>query len=169
MKNYILLLAIIIVPFFSQAQNASIQQFFEKYSEMEEATDLSLDANFLKMVSSGAKDQESEMIKKISKFRLLQLGEKQKVERADIKSLLIGVKKSNFEDLIKVRDGKTKVDIMICEAKGLVTNVLLLVDEPDNFVLISLEGMFKLSDFQNWDLDIDGTEHLKNIGKEDRP
>ena len=69
--------------------------------------------------------------------------------------------KDKFEELMTVREGDTNVNFFIKEKKDMITNVLVLVKESDNFIMLNLRGKIKFSDLQKLDFDVEGSEHFK--------
>lgn len=140
----------------SQAQTAGIRHFYNKYKHSPEAEKIKLPGWVLHLgaglVLALDKDlDESEragikLMKKIKKLRMLSLENSNPVSPEDYNSLIKSVKKDHFEDLISVRDGKTKVNIMIREKKDVIRNILILVSDEDEFILFSVSSKIKIED-----------------------
>jgi hypothetical protein len=67
-----------------------------------------------------------------------------------------------------VRDGDTDVDFLIKEKNGKISDLLLVVDEPDEFVIVSISGEIDLKTISKVtkNMDIKCSEHLDKL-KED--
>ncbi len=71
-----------------------------------------------------------------------------------------------YEDLMVIKDGDTDVRFMVHETTpGTISELLMLVGDPDNFVFISLAGIINLRDISKLSnsVDIDGLEHLDKL------
>jgi hypothetical protein len=168
MKNLILF-TLILAPFFLNAQIQSIENFYNKYMEHEKATQINLKGWLLQMASDEEEGEEAEdnIFDKIEQLRILVMEDGNAVSQSDYKKLMKDVQKDNFEQLMKVQDEGTQVDILLREEGGKITNVLLVVFEEDEFVLLSLEGLFDYDDLPELNLDMNGANHLKKIPKKD--
>lgn len=71
--------------------------------------------------------------------------------------------KNGFEEFFWVCEGYEDVGFYIWEENKKVINVLLIVYGQDNFILFSLEGLLKFSDFNDLYLDIEGMEYFENL------
>jgi len=130
-------------------QNRAIKQFYKKYDRSEESITkfnvnswmMGLGKLVLKMADDGTDEMKlaiklSGDVKK-GKFMVI---EKEKASlKKDIKHLIRSLQHDSYEDLISIRDKGSKINIMIQEDGNSVKNIILLVHEPDNFVMMSLE------------------------------
>ena len=167
MKNMIIAACLLLAPLmsFSQQSNPAIQSFYDKYSEIDNVSDIELSGGLLKFISSYASDESGikDPIEKVSYLRILVMNDGNIVKPADLSNLLRSVKADAFEDLMQIRDGKTKVDVLIKESKGVISNALLVVNDDEDFVLISLEGSLSLKDLESLNLDVEGAEYFKKM------
>ncbi|MEL6922748.1 MAG: hypothetical protein AAFO94_01790 [Bacteroidota bacterium] len=46
-----------------------------------------------------------------------------------------------------------------------VTDIIMTVQGDDGFFLLSIEGLIRLRDLENMDIEFDGSNHLKKIKK----
>lgn len=167
MKNALLIFTLAMIPLFTMAQQKNIEAFYEKYAELDNVSDVNIEGAFLKLTVSN--DNNNEIVNKISRIRVMLMDEQNHVDYNDVQKLRKGILRDGFEDLIHVKDGSAKIDIMIREKGELITNILLVVNDTDNFVLFSIEGLFRLKDLKDIDLDIEGSEHLKKMAEKDYP
>ncbi|HMQ49937.1 MAG TPA: DUF4252 domain-containing protein [Saprospiraceae bacterium] len=146
------------------AQSESILQFYDKYKQQENVTNVKMQGWVLKLASNFSDDEEGKkLLEKITQLRVLVMEEGNLVSPDEYKSLVKKVGKDKFELLMNLREGKEVIDIFIREDAESITDVLLLVSGDDQFVLLSLEGKFQLSDLNDLDFDVEGAEHLKKI------
>ncbi|MEM1321051.1 MAG: DUF4252 domain-containing protein [Bacteroidota bacterium] len=165
MRSWLLAALTLLLPLAAVCQSESITSFYNKYENLEEVTDLTLSGGLLKMISEYKGGDDQDPLQKVSHLRLLVMEERNAVQKNDLKALFSGIQKENFEQLVQVRDEQTLVDIYIQEKDKLISNALLVVNEPDNFVMISLEGAFSLSELENLNIDVEGAEYFKKYNK----
>ncbi len=130
---------------------------------MEEVTSINLTGSLINFVFTSADPETGELASKISKVRLLLVEEGGIIDSKDYKQFIKSVKKDNFEELIRLKDGGDAVDFHLREDGDTITDILITVRGEDGFVLLSLEGLFKFSDLNDFNLDIEGAEHLKKL------
>ena len=134
---------------------SSINQFYNKYKFDEGVTKVSLPGWLIRIGTGIAKnhvDSEEEkaaldLAKHIRKMKVLVMEEGNSVDPKDLKKMINKANtKHNFSDLIKVRSADTNVNIMIREKKDKIKNMLIVVDEEDEFVMLSLKTSLKIDD-----------------------
>ncbi len=159
---------ILLVLLFStqmQAQSKSVNSFYKKYKKEAEARNIKLNSFIIDISRSFMDDETSDLLKKFSKVQLLVIEDAKIVNPSDLTSLMKSVKKEKFEDLINVRDGLSRVQILVRDSKKGITDLLLVVQdqEDDDFVLLSIQGLFKYEDLKELDIDFNGKEHLDQL------
>ncbi len=152
-----------VFPFLSNAQTESITNFWNKYNDHENATEINITGGFMKFIASFSDDEEADIAKKITALRVLVMDDGNIVAPTDFKKLVKDVKRDAFEELMTVRDGSTTVDFMIREKGDAITDVLILVNDEEDFVLLSLECMLKFSDLNKLDIEVEGGDFFKKI------
>ena len=83
----------------------------------------------------------------------------------DRKDLIRSLEKDKFETFLQVRDGGDKIDFFIREDGDQITNILMVVNGKDGFILLSLEGLLNLEEIIDLNIDIEGSEYLKKLPK----
>lgn len=166
MKNIILLIAIGLMPLFSMAQNPNVKAFYDKYMGHENVTNVSLQGWVLKMAANFTDDENGEkLLQKITKLRVMVMEEQNLVSKNDYQSLVKSIQKDRFEKLMEIRDGVEKIDFFIQEDGDEISNLLMLINGDDEFILVSLEGNLKFSDLKELNFEIDGGDQFKKIPK----
>lgn len=172
MKNTILALFLIGLPLIGMSQTPVIKSFYDKYKNMDKVQDVQLQGWLLELASTFT-DEESagNLLKKITQLRVLIMDEGNLVSQQEYKSLLKEVKKSQFEELIQIKDGDQKIEFLIREKGETITDVLVVINGPDDFVMLSLEGKLKFSDLNDLNIEIEGAEHFQKLpeAKKDLP
>lgn len=172
MKNTILALFLIGLPLIGMSQTPVIKSFYDKYKNMDKVQDVQLQGWLLELASTFT-DEESagNLLKKITQLRVLIMDEGNLVSPQEYKSLLKEVKKSQFEELIQIKDGDQKIEFLIREKGETITDVLVVINGLDDFVMLSLEGKLKFSDLNDLNIEIEGAEHFQKLpeAKKDLP
>ncbi|MFK7807245.1 MAG: DUF4252 domain-containing protein [Saprospiraceae bacterium] len=171
MKNTIITILLQVFLFTSlTAQSNSIENFYNQYASEENATNVTIKGWLLDLATNFTTDDESkEVLSKITKLRVLLMEDGNPVTRSDFKELKKSIRKDNFEELMKIRDEGSYVDFYVREEGEDITNILMLVNDEDEFVLLSLEGLMKWEDLKNINIDTDGAEHFEKIKKKEIP
>ncbi|MFT5264956.1 MAG: hypothetical protein ACI8YQ_003706 [Polaribacter sp.] len=153
-----------------QAQSNSIESFYEQYAKNEKVTNVTIKGWLLDIASHITSDESSkEVLSKITQLRILLMEDGNPVTKNELSRLKKGIKKDHFEELLQIRDEGSHVDFYIREEGDHITNVLMLVNDNDEFVLLSLEGLLKLEDLKNIKIDTDGAEHFEKIKRKEVP
>lgn len=169
MKNtLIIILALLFcAPVFGQ--NRAINKFYNKYKHDENVTNLKVNGWLLKMAANYADDETAEkMLKKVSQLRVLVIEGNDKVAKDDYSKLIKDVKKREFEDIFQIRDGLTKIRALVKSSGDDISNVLLLIEGEDEFIMLSLEGKLKFSDLNDIHFDVEGGDAFQQL-PETRP
>lgn len=156
------------------AQSRAIQRFHEKYKDDGKYLSVCIEGGLLKWISDiDTDDKEAgDFLKAISGLKSINLYKinrhESKLNEDFLRTFIKDIHKEKFEELMTVRDGDTHIDFLIKENKGKISDLLMMVDEMDEFFLLTFSGeidlatLSKLSD----ELDIKGAEHLKKINQE---
>ncbi|MCI5082129.1 MAG: DUF4252 domain-containing protein [Saprospiraceae bacterium] len=164
-----LIAAVCLLPLFATAQIEAVENFYQKYKSQQNITDVNLSGWLLKatsMVSSNDEADKDDFLKKITYFRALIMEESNPVKKSDFKKLKSDIRKAKFEELIKVKDGGSDIEILVKDDNGFITDAILLVNDKEDFVLLSMEGRFRLSDFENININIEGADHFKKAARQ---
>ncbi|HRI59927.1 MAG TPA: DUF4252 domain-containing protein [Saprospiraceae bacterium] len=86
------------------------------------------------------------LLRKINKVRVLVFEDVSPVSDKDLKKFDRKAKRKHLDDLVYVREGKTRVRIMAKEKHNAIRKVVVLVQSPDEFVLVSVKGHLRLDD-----------------------
>ncbi len=172
MKTLILSALLALGPLFAFGQPKAIEQFYDHYKQYENATDVKLQGWLLEIASNFADDEQAKkLLEKITYLRVLVMEEGNLVSPQEYRRLIKNIHQSSFEELFKVREGRQDIGFYIREKGDTITDVLLLVNGADEFVLLSLEGLLKFSDLNDLNIDVDGAEHFEKLpeNKKDVP
>ena len=142
-KN-ILLLLFLCCTSICFAQN----KLFDKYSEMDNVTSVSISKAMFQMMPNFETNGLNLMNLK-GKIEGLQIlttenNSIKETMRNDFKNL-IG---KDHEELMKVKDGKTRATFYVKQKGDLISELIMLADTDKSFNVIRLSGNFTLQDFQ---------------------
>ncbi|MFK8104949.1 MAG: DUF4252 domain-containing protein [Saprospiraceae bacterium] len=162
----LMILVLLSIPMLSVGQNKAINNFYQKYKTYKNVTNVSLGGWVLKLATKYADDDEAkEALRHVSRLKVLFMENGNIVEKTDVKQLLRQVRNDDFEELMTIQDGKSKVNIFIKENKKAITNLLIVVNGEDDFVLLSLKGELDFEDLSKLNIDVEGGEYLKKVPK----
>lgn len=165
MKSLLLLACTLIIgltPMLSQAD--PVKRFYNQYKDFEDVTHIKLQGWLLRIASNYADDADAEkLLKKVTHLRIITMEDGSLVTPASYNKLLDEVRKDSFEDLLQLREGSERIDMLFKEKKGEITDVLLLISGDGEFLLLSLQGHLKFSDLNDLDIDVDGGNYFKQI------
>ena len=146
-RIYILAILATVFSLFAQAQ----QSFFDKYAEMEGVTSVYITKSMLNLLPNMSGSINGVNIGKfasrLDNIQILSSDEpaiisKLRKETADINT------KNGYEELMRVREDGEKTTIYFKDKKGKKKEFVLLVDEKDEFTIISIIGDITLQEIQ---------------------
>ena len=166
MKNIITVLLIaFLLPLTTNAQR-SVNRFIDKYYNKENVTTVELSGFLLKVAAKFVdEDEGKDIIASINRLQVMVMDGTNHVTKDALKNFKSKVVKDDFEELMVIRDGSTTVDFYIKEENGVIKNILLLVNDDEEFVMLNLKGKLKFEDLQKLDFDVDGADHFKKLPK----
>ena len=89
------------------------------------------------------------LAQKARRMRIMVAEDVSIISNSEIYSFISNIKKNGYEDLIQVRDGSTLVTIMARDKNERLRNLLILVNEEDNFVYFDLKSRMKYEDLSD--------------------
>ncbi len=167
----VLFVGILLTPLSIWAQEDAITKYFEKYMDDEKFTIVYITPKMFQMISKlNLKDKEGQDIKEVLQdLRGLRILQADHNGLQYFKEAINTFKTNEYELLMSVRDKDENVRFWTKENNGIISELLMLVGEKDEFTLISFIGnisLDKISKLSN-KIDIDGAEHLKKLKKND--
>jgi len=154
MKNLLLCIFLFSFSISAHAQNRSIKNFYHKYKK-EEGTRNFVLPGFMIWLGTGianeiTNNEEAKIFLKFAKrfktMRLLVQEDDNTISREDYNQLVAGAKKSNYEELISVKEKGKTFHIMGRGKKDKLKNLLILVSADDTFVMMSMKTKIKTKD-----------------------
>lgn len=164
MFRIIICIAMLYLPTITFAQSKAIESFYNKYKGQEDISKVELKGWVLRLAAKFTdEDDAGELVRKVTKLRLLNMENGNLVSRSELGHLVKAVQADHFEDLMQIREDGDDIRIMIREQGDAVTDILVLISGEDGFTLLSLEGKMRFKDIQNLTIDVDGGEHLEKV------
>ncbi len=173
MKRLIISVIFISMALSVMSQSKAIMEFHERFKDNGKYVAIKIDGGILKFLSNvNTEDEESkEVLKALSKLEMIDIHVADRnMEGFDedyIRDFKKMIRKENFDELMNVREGNTRVDFLIKEKRGKISDLLLIVDEINEFVILSFSGEIDLAALARVtnELDFKGAEHLGKMKK----
>lgn len=171
MKTYVILFTLLLTGLTCFGQSQAVMDFHNKYKDSGKYLSVRIDGGLLNLLSGiETNDEEAqEMLDAMGKIDAINVHsidrDEDDFEESDINTFKRDVKKEKYDELMIVRDGDTDVDFLIKEKKGKISDLLLVVDEPDEFVIVNISGeidmktIAKITD----NLDLKGCKHMDKL------
>lgn len=152
MKNILFLVLIaLMLPLGVQAQK-SVRKFYQQVRKTEGNVKMTLPGFLIHMGAGIARNKLKddpdaqlalEMTKYIKNIKVAVMEESTITQKEYHRFVDIARKKDKFDDLIMVKDGETNVNIMIRGNKRKIKNLLILVNDGNEFVMLSMKTTLK--------------------------
>ena len=153
-KTTTLLAALVLVSTFAIGQSKSVESFKNKYKDDRDATVVTLQGNIFKLIGSIADysdDEDAQALSKVAdgikSMQILSLPKYETgLEAEEIKALKSSIQKESYEELMNMKEGRETVVVYSQGSEDEVRNMLILVEEKNEFVLINIDGVLKMKD-----------------------
>ncbi|HBC78028.1 MAG TPA: hypothetical protein DEO60_04870 [Bacteroidales bacterium] len=168
MKKLILFSTALCIVTFLNAQTSAIDEFFEKYSEKEGFTTVTISSKLLSLFA-GKKSEGSDIINRLTSIKILSVEDSLLNQSINFQRELS--KKTNFsgyEELMVVKEGSDATMFLTKQKGDIITELLVITGGPGGNTLISIKGdldLKSLSELSN-ETGIDELRGLEKIKKE---
>ena len=168
----IFLLTVFLIPCFkANSQSQAVLDFHGKYKDNGKYISVKIEGGLLKMLSSVDTNDEDtrEFLDAVSKIDAIDVHSVNRSEgdfdESDIRTFRRDIKKESYDELMVVRDGDSNIDFLVKEKRGKISELLFIVDEPDEFIIVNISGDIDLKTIAKVteNLDIKGSDHLKKL------
>jgi hypothetical protein len=171
MRTILILTFFLLAGHMSICQSQAVMDFHNKYKDNGKYLSVKIEGGLLKMLSSVETNDEDtkEFLNAVSKIEAIDVHSVDRKDgdfnESDIKKFKKDISKENFDELMIVRDGDSDIDFLIKEYKGTIRNLLFVVDDPDEFVIVSISGDIDLKTIAKitQNMDIKGSKHLDRL------
>ncbi len=154
MKKLTTMMLLALLPFAGRAQSKVVANFQQKYANNRHVTQVSINGPVFGFLASLAKYDDSpdarafaNVAAGIKSMQVLQVPYYEAgLSRDEVTSLRHHLTKDGYEDLVTVRDGRERVNIMAQGNEDELRNMLILAEEKDHFTLLSIKGRLSMQD-----------------------
>jgi hypothetical protein len=153
------------------AQSRAINSFINKYEGIADATNVNITGDLLNWVTKAAEEEGGKtFVSKLESLRVLSVPNRAAVATKDLTALRQSMQANNYEELIRVRDGKELVYIYLHENKEqVIEELVVLVESQEKVTLVSLTGLLHYEDLQQLNLDGEAGEALGKLPVKEEP
>lgn len=173
MKKLMMSAVMIVLAVAAHAQGDAISKFFNKYNEDESFSQVNISSKMFSLFTNMEveKPEDKEVLKAISKLKGLRILGKENTSdaRALYKEAFALIPKTEFEELMSVRDKDRDMKFLIKEKDGKIAELVMVMGSIDDFMVLSLFGEIDLKQVSQIGskMDISGLDQLKNMDKKD--
>ena len=86
------------------------------------------------------------LMRKVDKVRVMVFEDYSPITERDLKKFDRRAKRRHLDDMVYVREGKTRIRIMAKERRNTIRKVVVFVNSPEAFVMVSVKGHLRLDD-----------------------
>ncbi|HLF33408.1 MAG TPA: DUF4252 domain-containing protein [Cyclobacteriaceae bacterium] len=155
-------------------QSNALLEFHNKYKDYGDYFSFRIEGGLLKALSRIETDDPEagdflEMISKIDAIDIHSIHVKESdFGESDFREITRKIKKEKFEDLITVVGEDKKINFLVRESGGKITDLLLIINHPEEFTLLNISGEIDLSTISKLSkcMDFKGSGDLANLDKE---
>ncbi|HTJ11643.1 MAG TPA: DUF4252 domain-containing protein [Dinghuibacter sp.] len=165
MKSSLLIVVLLVIGHGAFAQDDAIGKFFGKYLDDSRFTVVSVSPKMFQLMGSIKWDTVSgdvrQAVQKLQSFRMLST---ETTPRLFYKEFLSRIDRTQYEDLITVRDKDDDTRFMVKEDGKVIHELLMISVDEKGFTFISFVGDINLDALSRLgtDMDIKGMGQLKN-------
>ena len=170
MKKIVILSTIVFVGTLLQAQTNPIDELFDKYSEKDGFTTVSISSKLLGLFAG--KDEKDEtgkdVINRLTSIRILSVEDSVLNQRINFyNDLSKKLDFSTYEELMVVKEGRDVTKFLIKQKGDIISELLVITGGPGNNTLISIKGDLDLKSLSELSKDtgIDELKDLENVDK----
>lgn len=171
MKKVIIMLLVVLSPVWLLAQNSKLNDFFNKYSGQEGYTSVYITKYMFELFAKISDEQEDkefkELTSNLNSIKILTADSLMEARNGGKfqKELLQILPKTNYKELMIIKEGKQDIRFLIREEKSKISELVMIVTGQGEPVLIFLEGDINLKNISKLSksMKIKGFEHLEKI------
>jgi len=171
MKKIVIMLIVLLSPVWLLAQNSQLSKFFDKYSGQEGYTSVYITKYMFELFAKISDEQEDkefkELTSNLNSIKILTADSLMEVRNGGKfqKELLRILPKTDYKDLMIIKEGKQDIRFLIREEKSKITELVMIVTGEDDPVLMFLEGDINLKNISKMSksMKIKGFEHLEKV------
>lgn len=165
MKKLFLSLPLFCLALILNAQTGPIEDMFDKYSEKEGFTVVSISSKMLGMFTGqDEKDKEAgDIINRLKSIKILSVEDSLLNKNLNFyKELAKKLDMSDYEELMVVKEGPDITKFLIRQKGDVISELLVITGGPGGNSLISIKGDLNLKSISELSKDV-GIQELKNL------
>ena len=170
MKKLILFLTSLSLSIIIQAQSNPIDEMFNKYSEKDGFTVVTISSKMFSMFAdqdSGNKDSD-DIMRRLKSIRILSVEDSLLNQNLNFYSELSRkLDMSVYEELMVVKEGKDITKFLIRQTGNMISELLVITGGPGGNSLISIKGDLNLKNISDLSKN-SGIQELKNLERIDK-
>ena len=167
-----LTLIMLIISVSVQAQNDAITRFFEKYTTDESFTQVTVSSKMFNLFTNmdAETPEDKELLEAISKLKGLRILAKDNARNArDLyREAFSLIPKNDYEELMSFRDDQKDMKFMIRETGGKISELLMVMGGPEEFMILSVFGDIDLKQISRIGrkMNVSGLDKLERMDKD---
>jgi len=170
MKKIVILCTIVFFGTLLQAQTNPIDELFDKYSEKDGFTTVSISSKLLGLFAGRHENDETgeDVINRLTSIRILSVEDSVLNQRINFyNDLSKKLDFSAYEELMVVKEGRDVTKFLIKQKGDIISELLVITGGPGNNTLISIKGDLDLKSLSELSKDtgIDELKDLENVDK----
>lgn len=174
MKQFIGVLLSVGLSLQGLAQSNALLDFHNMYKDYGDYFSFRIEGGLLKALSRIETDDPEagdflEMISKIDAIDIHSINvEESDFGENDLREITRRIKREKFEDLMTVIGEDKKINFLVRESRGKITDLLLMINHPEEFTILNISGEIDLSSISKLSkcMDFKGSGDLANLDKE---
>lgn len=149
--KYLLLTICLLISSMMYSQNNTYNNLFDKYENEDGVTVVSISKAMFQMMSGNVNTGHVDIKNIVPKIESMLLITSNKIDikekmSTDFKSFIN--KNKDYEELMRVKDGKSHITFNIKKNKDNISELIMLINDEEDFVAIQILGNFTLDDIQ---------------------
>jgi hypothetical protein len=170
MKKLFLSLSLVCLALILNAQTGPIEDMFNKYSEKEGFTVVSISSKMLGMFAGqDSKDKEAgDIINRLKSIKILSVEDSLLNKNLNFyKELANKLDMADYEELMVVKEGPDITKFLIRQKGDIISELLVITGGPGGNSLISIKGDLNLKSISELSKDV-GIQQLKSLDELDK-
>ncbi|MCL1933358.1 MAG: DUF4252 domain-containing protein [Candidatus Azobacteroides sp.] len=151
MKKYVFICLFIGINFSASAQDI-IASFMDKHGKDDNLEVVTIGKKMMEMICTLTSDNPNltEAIKGLETIRIISSKDEDLNKEYYHSAQALLSKSKGFEEFFSMSEENKELMVMIKESKGDIKELILLLEQPDGFNLISISGTINLDDLVNY-------------------
>jgi hypothetical protein len=149
--KYLFLIICILSSSITYAQNNTFKSLLNKYENEDDVIIVSMSKSMLKVVPDKIINGDvnlKNIVPKIESLLMIFSSKSSMKEKMSLEFKSLTDKNKNYEELIRIKDGKSNIIFNVNKQGDIIKELILLVNEETNFAAIQISGNFTIEDIQ---------------------